>query len=187
MAAFNQEQVVTQARSGVVPNDWTLFPLVRGAALRNAFGLGLVGLFSLGMAIYLFTSKTAYVPKFLPASFFSNSGIATASIIESLLFVALGVWLAVVAVRWIQAYGNSQAHFIVVTPDGFAQVKGEKVVGAAFAEVAAFRQRSGFFGLEFLVQRRSGRTLALEVGKNYGPPRDVFAALQNGLRVARQV
>ncbi len=187
MAAFDQEQVVAQARSGVVPNDWILFPLVRGAALRNALGTGLVGLFSLGMAVYLFLSKTAYVPKFLPDSFFSESGIATASIIESLLFVALGLWLAVVAARWVGAYGNSQSHFIVVTPEGFAQVKGSKVVGAAFADVAAFRQRSGFFGLEFLVQRRSGRAFALEVGKNYGPPRDVFAALQNGLRVARQM
>lgn len=187
MAAFDQEQVVAQARSGLVPNGWILFPLVRGAALRNALGTGLIGLFSLGMAVYLFISKTAYVPKFLPDSFFSDSGIATTSIIESLLFVALGLWLAVVAVRWIGAYSDSQEHFIVVTPDGFAQVRGSKVVGAAFADVAAIRQRSGMFGLEFLMQRRSGRALALEVGKNYGPPRDVLAALQNGLRVARQV
>jgi hypothetical protein len=187
MAAFDQEQVAIQARSGVVPNDWVLFPLGRGAALRNALGTGLIGLFSLGMAVYLFVSKTAYVPKFLPDSFFSDSGIATASIIESLLFVALGVWLLIVAARWIQAYNNSQAHFIVVTPDGFALVKGEKIVGAAFADVAALRQKSGFFGLEFLVQRRSGRAFALEVGKNYGPPRDVLAALQNGLRAVRQM
>jgi hypothetical protein len=187
MAAFDKELVASQARSGIMPDDWKLFPLARGAALRNVLSVGLVGLFALGMTVYLFISQTAYVPKFLPDSFFSNSGIATASIIESLLFVALGLWLLVVAARWMQAYNNTQSYFIVVTPDGFAEVRREKVKGAAFAEVAAIRTRSGFFGLEFIIQRRSGRRFALEVGKNYGPPGEVLTALQTGLRAAQKV
>jgi uncharacterized membrane protein len=186
MAAFDLAGVASQARSGVVPNDWTLFPLRRRSALFNFLGGVVLCLVVLGIAVYLFLSKTAYVPKFLPDSFFSDSGIATASIIESLLFVALGVWMAVLAVRWFRAYSDHQSYFIVVTPEGFAEVKGEKDEGAAFAEVTGLRQRSGFFGLEFEVKRRAGAALTLEVVNNYGPPRDVLAALQNGLRVARQ-
>ncbi len=187
MAAFEKEQVAIQARAGIVPDDWKLFPLARRAALRNVFSVGLVGLFALGMTVYLLVSQTAYVPKFLPNSFFSNSGLAAASIIESLLFVALGLWLLFVAARWFQAYNNTQSYFVVITPDGFAEVRNEKVKGAAFAEVAAIRTRSGFFGLEFIIQRRSGRPFALEVGKNYGPPVEVLTALQTGLRAAQKV
>jgi hypothetical protein len=186
MAAFDLASVAAQARTGVVPEDWALFPLVRRSALLNALGALLLALFALGLAVYLYTSGLAFVPKFLPDSAFTESGKTTTSLIESLLFVALGVWLAFVTFRWVRAYSNHQSYFIVVTPAGFAEVQGAKEVGAAFADVAAIRQKSGYFGLEFLVQKRSGRSFALEVGKNYGDPRQVFAAMQNGLVKASQ-
>ncbi len=181
MASFDLSGAVQQARTGVIPPDWKRFPLLSRAIWSNLLGSLILGIFCVGVAIYLFVSRSAYVPTFLPDSFFSPTGILITSIIESLLFLAIGIWLLVLGIRWVPRIGDSDGYFFLVTPAGFAEVKGEKVVGLPFTDVLKLRQKNGYFGPELLIQRRTGGTLTLAIGRSYGPARQISATLLEGV------
>lgn len=163
------------------PPDWRLFPLQRRAVWTNFLSGVILGIFGIGVAIYLFVSGSAYVPAFLPDSFFSPQGIFITSVIESLLFLALGIWLLVTGIRWVPRIGDSNSYFFLVTPEGFAEVKGEKVVGLPFTDMLKLHQRNGFFGPELVIQMRTGGSLTLAIGRNYGPARQIAATLLDGV------
>jgi len=181
MASFDLSGAVQQARAGMISPGWKVFPLLRRAIWTNLLSECVLGLFGIGVAIYLFVSGSAYVPAFLPDSFFSQTGILVTSIIESLLFLALGIWLLVLGIRWIPRIGDSAGYFFLVTPDGFAEVKGEKVVGLPLSDVLRLNQRNGYLGPELQIQRRTGGTLKLAIGRNYGPANQIAATLAEGV------
>lgn len=186
MTAFDLEGIVRQGQRGDVPPDWTLFPLLRRALWSNLISYLLLGLFLVGVALYLVVSRQAFVPAFLPDSFFTPGGIAAASLVEASLLVALGTSFLFFGVRCLDPLREPHAHFLVVTPEGFAEVKGQRVTGVAFAEVAGLRLRGGVLGQEIVVRRRSGGSLTFAIGKHYGPPRDVYLALVADLPLPRQ-
>lgn len=185
MTAFDLGEVVRQGQCGVVPPEWTLFPLLRRAVWSNLISYLLLGLFLVGAALYLIGSGQAFVPSFLSDSFFTPGGIAAASLLEASLLVALGTSFLFLGMRWLDSLRKPHAYFLVVTPEGFAEVKEQKVVGIAFAEVADLRLRNGVLGQEVVVRRRSGGSLTFAIGKNYGPPRDVYVALVADLPMPR--
>jgi len=185
MAAFDPAGAASQARTGMIPPEWRLFPILRKAIITNIITNSLVGIFGFAMAAYLFFTGSAYVPKFLPDNWFNGTSGATISLIESLLFVAVGIGFLVLAVRWVGPLRDSQAYFFLITPDGFAEVKGEKVMGVALDNVTDLRLKSGYLGLELVALRRSGRALAFAIDKNYGPPREMYAAVRAAITAAR--
>ncbi len=85
-------------------------------------------------------------PGFCQIAFSATRGIAVTSLIESLFFLAVGIWLLVVGIRLFGPLTNSRGYFFLVTPDGFAGVKGEKVVGRPFADVMGLQQKNGYLG-----------------------------------------
>ena len=183
--AFDLSGAVQQARTGIIPPEWRCFPLQRRAVWTNILSGLILGVFSIGVAVYLFVTGTAYVPAFLPDSFFSPQGVFLTSVIESLLFLALGVWLLVTGIRWISRIGDSDGHFFLVTLEGFALVQGEKVVGVGFAEVAGMKQRNGYFGPELVVRKRAGGSVTLAIGRNYGPAREISMTLLEKMAARR--
>lgn len=186
MTAFDLEEVARQGQWGVVPPEWTLFPLLRRAVWSNLISYLLLGLFLVGVALYLIVSRQAFVPAFLPDSFFTSSGIAVASLLEASLLVALGTSFLFLGTRWLDPLRKPDAYFLVVTPEGFAEVKGQKVVGIAFAEIADLRLGSGLMGQEVVARRRSGGSLTFAIGKNYGPTRDVYETMAAGTSATRR-
>jgi hypothetical protein len=97
---------------------------------------------------------------------------------ELALFAILGVWLLWLGVGWLRRLRQRSDYFFLVTPDVFAEVKGEKVSGARLADVRAMALESGgLYGQELVVRLASGQKLSYDFGGAYGPVRDLYGYL----------
>jgi hypothetical protein len=97
-----------------------------------------------------------------------------ASLAEAVGVAALGVWFALLGLRWARAVRDPHGYFLLVTPDYFGEVKGDRVKGLRFANARAISTQSGgMLGLQLAVTLRSGSKLTYDFGKTYGPVRDI--------------
>jgi hypothetical protein len=169
---------VGQARTGVVPPQWALFALRARAIWSNMVAMLLLGAFSLGVGIYFFTSGTILLPQILPPSWLGPSLRPSVALGELALFALLGLWLLWLGFGWIRRLRQRGDYFFLVTPDVFAEVKGEKVTGARLADVRAVALESGgMYGQQLVVRLASGKKLSYDFGGAYGPVRDLYGYL----------
>lgn len=152
MAAFNSEEAARQGRSGTIPAGWKKYAVSRGALWLNVLSYAGCGLVLAGAALYLLISGSAQ----------------TTSIIEFSVLVILAFIFLLIGLRLLPPLRNPATHFFLITTDGFVQVAGQKVSGLSFAEISAARREPGLLGTKLVVQRRSGTTLVLPIGRVYG-------------------
>jgi len=175
MAAFDLEETARQGRSGAIPPKWTRFSVSRSAVWLNLIIYGAGALILLGVAIYLFITGV-----------FSASPGQTTSPFLALALAVLGFVFLAVSLRVLPALINGAGHFFLITPDGFVLVAGKKLVGLPFTELRHASREPGLLGAKLVAQRRSGRPLALPIGRIYGTRalREMEEALAAGLKPA---
>ena len=179
---FDLNSAVQQGRTGQVPPGWELFPIKTGKAIGGGIAGAMLGLFFIGAAVYLFLSGTIIIPAFLPDSMFGGTSGAVLGLAEPIIVVAIAIVFIVGGVRSI-VRARSTDHFLLLTPEGFAEARGQKVRGAAYAEVTNIRAVTN--GTELAVSLR-GRP-AVTVGlASYGKPRELQALILGGARAAQQ-
>ena len=153
MAAFNTEEAARQGRSEAIPTGWTKFSPSGRALWLNlvSYGLGTLLLFGL-IPFLLITGNTGQ----------------SVSPVEAAASGVLGVIFLSIFLRLIPPLLNKAGHFFLVTNDGFVLVGGRKVTGLPLAEISAASREPGLLGAKLVVQRRSGKALALSIGRIYG-------------------
>ncbi len=138
MADFDLQGAIQQARTGVVPANWSLYPLKSNSAWTSVAVLVVMAVLGIGASIYtLLTALTTgqvWAPSILFA-FVPDSGAIFILIGEVIVFLGFGIYCAVAAAPAFFTALDPSKHFLLITPQGFAQVKGNKVKGAAFVDV----------------------------------------------------
>lgn len=143
---------------------------------------GVLSLLFIGAAVYLFLSGTIIIPAFLPDSMFGGTSGAVLNLVEPIIVVAIAIVIFVGGVRSFMR-ARSTDHFLLLTLEGFAEARGQKARGAAYAEVTNIRAITN--GTELAVSLR-GRP-AVTVGlASYGKPRELQALILGGARAAQQ-
>ncbi len=159
--AFDLEEAARQGRSGNIPQEWTLFRVSRGTVWLNLLVYLACGLLLLGLAGYLFATSSASLPG-------SSAHDQPLSPIGLALLVILGFIFLIIAIRLLPPLLSSAGHFFLVTREGFVAVAGQRVVGLAFSEMKAASREAGMLGAKLVVQRKTGKTLVLPLGRVYG-------------------
>lgn len=153
MAAFDKEEVARQGRSGDIPPTWSRFTISRGTLWLNLICYGLGGVIFLLIPLYLLITD--------PGSQ-NNSPLG-----DGVAFV-LGLIFLWIGLRVLPPVLQSARHFFLVTPDGFVQVAGKRVIGLPLAEISGARTEPGLLGSKLVVQQHSGKALVLPIGRVYG-------------------
>lgn len=154
MAAFDIQEAARQGRSGTIPPTWTKFSISRVTLWLNFMSYGLGALIFLAIPlVYLLITRA------------SNQSI---SLLEALVAFILGLIFLRISLGLLPPVIQGVRHFLLVTPDGFVQVAGRKVVGLAFTEISSARAEPGLLGAKLVVHRRAGKTLVLPIGRVYG-------------------
>jgi hypothetical protein len=159
--AFDLEEAARQGRSGTIPAEWTIFRVARGALWLNLLSYAACALLLLGVAAYLFVSNSALLPG-------NSANASPISPLEAAAFVVLGFIFLIVVVRLLPALINEAGHFFLVTREGFVAVAGRRVVGLPFGEMKTASREAGLLGAKLVVQRKTGKTLVLPLGRIYG-------------------
>jgi hypothetical protein len=182
---FDPAQAAALGRGEVVPSGWTRFPLRRRNAWQNALGTAIVGLVLLGGTAYLYLTGVFLLADFVPLAWRSAQTTELLLIAQT---AVLGVALVVLTLRglwWFEPLRHLGDYFFLVTPQGFLEVRGAKTKGAAFADVRGVRLGGGDFGWQLVATLRSGEKLALDIGNNYGPGRELYAYVLAALNASR--
>jgi hypothetical protein len=152
MAAFDKEEAAQQGRKGIIPPTWTRFSISRVALWINLIGYGLGALVFLAVPLYLLIAM-------------SGQGIAP---VEDGIGFLLGLIFLWITLRLLPPAIQSAQHFCLMTPGGFVQVAGKKVVGLPMAEIRSARVEPGLLGAKLVVQQTTGKALVLPIGRIYG-------------------
>ena len=158
--AFDLSGAVQQARTGTIPPEWRRFPLQRNFVWQAILVYSIFSIFCVGVGVNILVTGSIWNDSF--------------TAIKGLVALTVGIGLLVTFIRLILRLRDSDGHFFLVTPEGFAEVRGENVVGLAFAEVADLK------GL-LVVRKRTGGTMRLGIRGYYGPPREILMTLQEKL------
>ena len=154
MPAFDLQAAARQGRSGTIPPTWTRFPISRVTLWLNFISYGLGALIFLTIPlIYLLITRA------------SSQNI---SLLEALVAFILGLIFLRISLGLLPPVIQRARHFLLVTPDGFVQVAGRKVVGLAFTEISSARAEPGLLGAKLVVHQRAGKALVLPIGRIYG-------------------
>lgn len=94
-------------------------------------------------------------------------------IIAVILFLALTLWLALITVQGIQILRDINRHFFLITPEGFAQVKGSKVIGFPLTDLTRVRLVRDLYGVSLLLTHRSGEVIRVSGLRDYGQPTEI--------------
>jgi hypothetical protein len=179
MAAFDVEKAARQGRSETIPATWTKFPASRGAIWSN-FLIYLVGaLLIFGLDIFIVITGS------LPGGTNGDQGLAPLEFVTLLIF---GFIFLFVGFRMIPPLIKSDQYFFLITTDGFVYVADKKLAGLSFAEMRSVYRQPGLFGGKLVVQRRSGKSLALSIGRFYATrtARAMEEALTAGIKSIEQ-
>ncbi len=157
MAAFNLEEAARLGRSETLPPKWTKFSVSRATVWSNFIVYASGALLLLGFAIYLFITGLLT----------SSSGQTTAPFAPLALLV-LGFIFLTVSLRILPPLIRSDLHFFLITPDGFVNAAGSRLVGLPFTEISSASREPGLLGVKLVVRPRSGKLLVLPIGRIYG-------------------
>ncbi len=152
MAAFDKEEAAQQGRKGIIPPTWTRFSISRVALWINLIGYGLGALIFLAIPLYLLIAM-------------QGQGISP---VEDGIGFLLGLIFLWISLRLLPPAIQSAQHFCLMTPGGFVQVAGKKVVGLPLAEIRNARIEPGLLGAKLVVQQTTGKSLVLPIGRIYG-------------------
>lgn len=157
---FDARQAIEEARSTDLPTDWHKYPTHRGLVLTRTITAGVSSLLTFAIAI-LFLAFSRYVTNEMY------------EIIAVILFLALALWLALIAFQGIQILRNIEQRFFLITPAGFAQVKGSKVVGFPLTDLTRVRLVRDLYGVSLLLTLRSGEVVRVSGLRDYGQPGEI--------------
>ena len=153
MAAFNTEDAARQGRSEAIPTGWTKYSPSNRALWLNLISYGLCMLLLFGLIPFLLITGNTRQP---------------VSPLEAAASCVLGLIFFSIFLRLIPPLLNRAGHFLLVTSDGFVLVAGRKVTGMPFTETSTASREPGLLGAKLVIQRRSGKALALPIGRVYG-------------------
>ncbi|HEU5200177.1 MAG TPA: hypothetical protein VFU32_11100 [Ktedonobacterales bacterium] len=153
MAAFDREEAARQGRGETIPTGWTKFAPSSRALWLNLISYGLCALLLFGLIPFLLIT--------------GNTGQAV-SPLEAAASFGLGLIFLFILLRLIPPLLNKAGHFFLVTTDGFVLVAGRKVIGMPLAEISAASREPGLLGAKLVIQQRTGKALALPIGRVYG-------------------
>jgi hypothetical protein len=153
MAAFDKEEAARQGRGETIPTGWTKYTPSSRALWLNLISYGLCTLLLFGLIpLLLITGDTGQ----------------TVSPLEAAASSVLGLVFLFIFLRLIPPLLNKAGHFFLVTNIGFVLVAGRKVIGLPLAEISAASREPGLLGAKLVIQQRSGKALALSIGRVYG-------------------
>lgn len=153
MAAFNIEEAARQGRSEAIPVGWTRFSPSTRTLWLNLISYGLCALLLFGLIPFLLIT--------------GNTSQST-SPVEAVASFVLGLIFLSIFLRLIPPLVNKVGHFFLITTDGFVLVAGRKVIGLPLTEISLASREPGLLGAKLVLQQRSGKALALPIGRVYG-------------------
>ncbi|MBF6592061.1 MAG: hypothetical protein IVW57_16250, partial [Ktedonobacterales bacterium] len=155
----------------------------------NLISLVLLGTGVLTAGAYLYRSGVIVGAGLLPSAWRAGGHMAPAALAEAGLCVILGGYLIARGLGGLGRVRGAAGCFFLVTHSGFAEIQGERTRGAQFTEVRRITYGGGgLSGARIRVHLRSGKRLTYNLGRAYGPPRDIYAyllAAYNALSVQR--
>lgn len=158
--SFDARQAVEEASSADLPTDWHKYPTIRGLVLTRVITAGISAFLTLAI-VALFLAFSRYVTS------------QVYEIIAVILFVALTLWLAAITIQGALVLRDIEQRFFLITPEGFAQVKGEKVIGFPLTDLTKVRLVRDLYGVSLLLTLRSGEVARVSGLRDYGQPNEI--------------
>lgn len=169
---------VLQVRAGLAPPQWGVFRVRPWAVAVTMLAYVVVGALAIVAGWHLYSTGTVLGAQYLPASWTSGTGAQTAELVELGLGDVVGLVLAGIGLSLLPRLSRYADCFFIATHSGFAEVKGGRVRGALFGGVRSLSYSGGgVFGPRIIVILNSGHRIVYDLGRMYGPPRDVYAYL----------
>ncbi|HLY30793.1 MAG TPA: hypothetical protein VKQ36_07175 [Ktedonobacterales bacterium] len=156
--SFDAQEAVTEARSANLPDGWLKYPTHRGLVLTRVITAGVTAILSLAFAIFIFFYAA-------PAPVFQ--------IITVILFLAVTLWLGLISFRGALKLRDIDRYFFLITPQGFAQANGNKVIGLPLTDLTNVRLVRDLYGVSLLLKRRSGELVRVPGLQDYGQPTEI--------------
>jgi hypothetical protein len=188
MATFDVNMAAGQARTGAIPPGWQVFPLRAVAAwvpvVLAVFMALLMVVLTIVSAVDTLSTGEVWAPAILLAlAGNSDTGVFFIWIGEMVAFLAFAAFLAILGIRSLGTALHREKHFLLVAPEGFAEVRGNKVNGASYADVRGMQLVSNGASLEIMLQ--GAKPLTINIGA-YGSAKTLYATLLSNARAAQQ-
>ncbi len=154
-STFDAKTALAAARSAdTLPEGWSKFSVVRGLVLTRVI-MALAGAaVALGFVAFILWAET--IPVF--------------QIAGSIVFAVIALGLLVIGVQGMLILRRLSDYFFLITPQGFAQVKGGVVMALPLTELTKVKLVRGIFTVSLLVTRRSGDPIKMTGLRDYGQP-----------------
>lgn len=154
-SAFDANTALAEARTAdTLPEGWSKFAAVRGLVLTRVIMMFAGAAVALGFAAFIIWAET------IPAFQIGGSAV----------FAAIALGLILIGVQGLLMLRRLGDYFFLITPQGFAQVKGDKITALPLTELTKVKLVRGIFTVSLLVTRRSGAELKVTGLRDYGQP-----------------
>ena len=182
---FDPNQAAQYAKTApALPPTWVKLPLLRRAVITEVV-VGFIGGILLVVAgIALFTTNTVFVPIGGDALGQGVTGLII-QLLEILLCIAIGIALFVYGILRMVRLSHLSDFFFLVTPEGFAQVSGNKVVGLPISDVVKVTRYNNRGNISLIIARRSGKALRINGINGYGKQANIAALIVSAMNMAR--
>jgi len=182
---FDPNQAAQYAKSApALPPSWVIFPVQRSATITQALLGFIVGVGLVIAAIAIFMTNTVFVPFGGDALAQGVTGLII-QLVEIFACFAVGIALFVYGILQVVRLSHLHDFFFLVTPEGFAQVNGNKVVGLPIGDVVKVTRYNNRGSISLIIARRSGKALRLNGINGYGKQANIAAMIVSAMNMAR--
>jgi hypothetical protein len=157
-SSFDANAALAKARSSGLPAGWAKFTAKRALIMTRVIASLVAAAVSLGFGGYLVWAEAPLV---------------LFQVIAGVFFALVGLGLALIGVMGIRMIRRLDDYFLVVTPEGFAQAKGDKVVALPLTDLTKIKLVRDLFTISLVITKRSGEIMKVNGIGDYGEPNQV--------------
>ena len=161
-STFDATAALADARSGALPEGWTKYSVVRALILTRSIAVLVFAVASLGFGGFLVWVEA-------PAVVFQ--------IVCGVFFGVVGLGLAAIGAQGFQMLRRLDDYFFLITPQGFVQLKGAKVVALPLKDLTKVKLVRDLFTVSLVITKRSGEIMKVSGLRDYGEPTHVARRL----------
>lgn len=161
-STFDATAALANARSGALPEGWTKYTVVRALILTRTVTMLVFAVASLGFGGFLVRAE---------------SPLLAFQIVCGVVFGVIGLGLAALSAQGLQMLRRLDDYFFLITPQGFVQLKGAKVVALPLTDLAKVKMVRDLFTVSLVITKRSGEIIKVSGLRDYGEPTHVTRRL----------